>query len=139
MKIFKLFKKFDKQNGQSLVEFALVMPILLIFIMGMIEYGWILNAKINLTSAAREGIRTAVVSTDDRSTKAFTAASTAVSGVSGLTLINDTQHYKYYEVLDEVDNVRNAVVEIKGNVKPIVGIFVGDPFVIESKAVMRIE
>ncbi len=139
MKILKLFKKLDKQNGQSLVEFAIVIPVLLVLILGMVEYGWILNAKINLTSAAREGIRTAIVSTDNRSTNAFNAASNAVSGVSGLTLINNAQYYKYYEVLDEANNIRNAVVEIKGKVTPLVGIFVDNPYVIESKAVMRIE
>lgn len=135
----KIKKRIKSESGQSLVEFALVIPILLIFILGILEFGWLLNAKITLTSAAREGVRAAVVSTVSRDTRAFNAVSESVDGVSGITLINDADHYSYYEVEDTINNVRNAVVEIKGNVKPIIGIFVDDPFEINAKAVMRIE
>lgn len=135
----KIYKKMKSEKGQSLVEFALVVPILLIFILGILEFGWLLNAKITLTSAAREGVRAAVVSSVSRDARAFNAASESVDGVSGITLINDSGHYSYYEVEDTVNNVRNAVVEITGNVKPLIGIFVADPFQINAKAVMRIE
>lgn len=139
MKFIKTIKKGKTESGQSLVEFALVVPILLVFILGILEFGWLLNAKITLTSAAREGIRAAVVSTVSRDTRAFEAANNAVTGVSGITLINDSEHYSYYEVTDTANDIRNAVVEFKGNVKPLVGFFVDDPFVINAKAIMRIE
>ncbi len=139
MKSIKSIKKLKNESGQSLVEFALVVPILLVFILGILEFGWLLNAKITLTSAAREGVRAAVVSTVSRDTRAFNAANEAVTGVSGITLINDSAHYNYYEEEDTVNNIRNAVVEIKGNVEPIIGLFVDNPFVINSRAVMRIE
>ena len=137
--MMKKLKNIKNEKGQSLVEFALVVPILLIFILGILEFGWLLNAKITLTSAAREGVRAAVVSTVSRDTRAFNAASESVDGVSGITLINDADHYSYYEVEDTLNNVRNAVVEITGNVNPLIGIFVDDPFQISAKAVMRIE
>jgi Flp pilus assembly protein TadG len=139
MKILKSLLGMKNESGQSLVEFALVVPVLLLFILGILEFGWLLNAKITLTGGAREGARAAVVSTVNRNTRAFEAARESVEGVSGITLINDSDHYKYYEVEDTVNNVRNAVVEIKGNVKPLIGMFVNDPFQINAKAVMRIE
>ncbi|MDD2371738.1 MAG: TadE/TadG family type IV pilus assembly protein [Firmicutes bacterium] len=139
MKLIRSLKRENKESGQSLVEFALVIPILLIFILGILEYGWLLNAKITLTSAAREGVRAAVVSTVSRDSRAFDAADKAVTGTSGITLVNDSTHYNYYEEEDTVNNVRNAIVEIKGNVKPLIGIFVDDPFEINAKAIMRIE
>jgi Flp pilus assembly protein TadG len=139
MKILKSLFGLKHESGQSLVEFALVVPVLLLFILGILEFGWLLNAKITLTGGAREGARAAVVSTVNRNTRAFDAARESVEGVSGITLINDSDHYKYYEVEDTVNNVRNAVVEIKGNVKPLIGMFVNDPFEINAKAVMRIE
>lgn len=139
MKIFRSLLGIKNESGQSLVEFALVVPILLLFILGILEFGWLLNAKITLTGGAREGARAAVVSTVNRDTRAFEATRESVEGVSGITLINDGDHFKYYEVEDTVNNVRNAVVEFKGNVKPLIGIFVDDPFQINAKAVMRIE
>lgn len=128
-----------KEKGQSLVEFALVIPILLIFILAIIEYGWLLNAKITLTSAARESVRAAVVSSVSRESRAYDAAVDAVSGTSGITIINDSEHFSYYEVDDTVNNVKNSVVEIKGEVDPLVGIFVTGTFEIDARAVMRIE
>ena len=42
-------------NGQSLVEFALVLPFLLLLVVGAIEFGRLFFMQIALTNAAREG------------------------------------------------------------------------------------
>lgn len=139
MKVLNLFFKTKKESGQSLVEFALVLPVLLFLIMGVIEFGWILNAQITLTSGAREGARAAVVSTVNREDRAFEAMRSAVESTSGVTLLNDSDYYNYYEEEDTVNNIRNAVIEVKGNVRPIIGMFVDNPFEISARAVMRIE
>jgi Flp pilus assembly protein TadG len=44
-------------RGAAAVEFALVMPLLLLVIFGLIDFGRMLNAQITLTEAAREGAR----------------------------------------------------------------------------------
>jgi Flp pilus assembly protein TadG len=41
--------------GQAVLEFALVLPILLLLIVGALEFGRVFFAKIVLTNAAREG------------------------------------------------------------------------------------
>ena len=40
-----------------MVEFALVLPVLVLFVFGIIEFGRAYNARIELTSAVREGAR----------------------------------------------------------------------------------
>ncbi len=50
-----------KESGQSLVEFAIVLPILLALLVGIFEFGVAWNRKQVLTNAAREGARRAVV------------------------------------------------------------------------------
>ena len=50
-----------KESGQALVEFALVLPILLALLCGIIDFGWIYYNQITLTNAAREGARYAVI------------------------------------------------------------------------------
>jgi Flp pilus assembly protein TadG len=49
------------QRGQSLVEFALVMIPLFVILLGIIQFGFIFNAYITLTNAAREGGRTGTI------------------------------------------------------------------------------
>jgi TadE-like protein len=46
-----------RDRGAAAVEFALVLPVLLIIIFGIIDFGRMLNAKITATEAAREGAR----------------------------------------------------------------------------------
>ena len=46
-----------KLKGQSLVELALAMPVLLILLSGLIEFGFAMNQYLNALDAAREGAR----------------------------------------------------------------------------------
>lgn len=49
--------------GQSIAEFALVVPILLLLVFGIVEFGLIVKSWQVVTDAAREGARVAVVGT----------------------------------------------------------------------------
>ena len=44
-------------RGAAAVEFALLLPVLLLLVFGIIDFGRALNAQITLTQAAREGAR----------------------------------------------------------------------------------
>ncbi|MEU4604440.1 TadE family protein [Kribbella sp. NPDC023972] len=44
-------------RGATAVEFALLLPLLLVLVLGVIDFGRLLNAQITLTQAAREGAR----------------------------------------------------------------------------------
>lgn len=48
-------KKHGSSRGQSLVEMALLLPILLVLVIGAIEFGRLFYTKIVITNAAREG------------------------------------------------------------------------------------
>jgi Flp pilus assembly protein TadG len=50
-----------RRRGQSLVEFALVLPIFLLLIMGVIDAGRLVYMNSTLSNAAREGARTGAV------------------------------------------------------------------------------
>jgi Flp pilus assembly protein TadG len=49
------------RRGQSLVEFSLVLPVLLIIVFGIVDFGMGLRSYISLTNATREGARFAAV------------------------------------------------------------------------------
>ena len=131
--------RIGKDDGQAVVEFGLMIPILIIVILGILEFGWVLNAQITLTSAAREGARAAAVNTTDRENRAFTAVQDAVTGVSGITLIHDANHFSYLVEQDEVNHISNVVIAVDGNLRPLIGLFITNPYEIHARAVMRIE
>ena len=49
------------ERSQSVVEFVLVLPIFLVLVMGIIDFGMGFGAYVQLRNAAREGARYAVV------------------------------------------------------------------------------
>jgi len=51
-------------RGQTLVEFALVLPIIVILLFGIIDFGLMLNHRITLQHAVREGARYGMVTAD---------------------------------------------------------------------------
>lgn len=56
-----LRRLFSRAGGQSLVEFALIIPILMILVFGIVDFGLGLRSYISLTNATREGARFAAV------------------------------------------------------------------------------
>ena len=55
-------RKFRAQEGQTLVEFALVVPLLLLIVFGIIQFGVAFNDYLSLTDGVRAGARKAAVS-----------------------------------------------------------------------------
>jgi Flp pilus assembly protein TadG len=50
------------ERGQTMAELALILPILLVLLFGIIQFGIIFNNYVTLTDAVRSGARKAVVS-----------------------------------------------------------------------------
>ncbi len=53
--------KMKEQKGASAIEFALVLPLLLIIVFGIIEFSILFYDKAMLTNASREGARLGIV------------------------------------------------------------------------------
>ena len=51
-----------RQDGQGLVEFAIILPVLLILIFGIMEFSLLLYNQHVITNASREGARYGIVS-----------------------------------------------------------------------------
>jgi Flp pilus assembly protein TadG len=57
----QLKKTIQNEQGQTMTEFALVLPILCVLLFGIIQFGIVFNTYITLTDAARAGARTGAV------------------------------------------------------------------------------
>ena len=115
-RILLRLKKSD--HGTSMVEFAIVIPILLALIIGIIEFGWIFNGYITLTGAARDGARLAVAynsNYDDSEIKE------AIKSYAPLFDLTDSDIY-----IDRNEFGNEAVVRIDGELSLITGFFGGD-------------
>lgn len=57
----------NQRTATAVVEMALVTPLLLLILMGIMEFGWLFHVKSSLTTASRVGARTATLpgATDD--------------------------------------------------------------------------
>lgn len=62
------------ESGTALIEFAIVLPLLIIILFGTIEFGLLMFNKQVLTNASREGARYGIVARDPRHSEAEIAA-----------------------------------------------------------------
>ncbi len=73
-------------RGAAAVEFALLLPLLLFIVFGIIDFGRALNSQVTLTQAAREGARLEALNQQNVITRTQ-AAATGLSGV-GVTIVS---------------------------------------------------
>ncbi|MEL7563574.1 MAG: TadE family protein [Dehalobacterium sp.] len=122
-------------KGQAMVELALILPILLLLIFGIVEFGRIFSTQLLLTSSAREAARIAAVGASDIA---------IVTNVENNASVLDSSKIMVTISPDELSRIRgNAVtVHIEYPVKiyaPIISGIIGDPFTVNGEATMRVE
>jgi Flp pilus assembly protein TadG len=76
-------RRVREDRGAAAVEFALVVPLLLVLVFGVISFAFMLNFRQALSQAATEGARAAAVQVDAtaRTADATTAVTDALAGV----------------------------------------------------------
>ena len=67
----------ERDRGAAAVEMALVLPILVLVVLGIIDFGRVFSAQQTLTFASREGVR--AMALENSATTARTAAKSAAS------------------------------------------------------------
>ena len=96
----------DAERGQSLVEFALIIPIVLLIMVGLFDLGRVVFINNSLSDGARDGARHAA--TRPRDADYCARVDDAVrSATRGQEL---TPYTVTYQALDENDNVRATYV-----------------------------
>lgn len=58
-------RRFGTRKGTAIVEFALVLPILVLLLVGLVEFSRVLSVKQVITNATREGARAGAVELND--------------------------------------------------------------------------
>ena len=127
--------KHNGKRGQAVLELALVLPLLLIVVFGITEFGRAWMTMNVLTSAAREGCRLAVVTAPD-----VTEVNARVREVCAAARIAPTS--VIVAGPDPLDTSRRVSVTVAANFRVVTGNLLG-PFSgtipLQATAVMRHE
>lgn len=94
--------RLHQERGSSTVEFALVVPLLIVLVFGILQFGIAFGNQLAITHAAREGARLAAVGAFDEDSvrgRAYPVEPTAVT----ITYPNGNTHGEPVEVTVDYD------------------------------------
>ncbi|MEM9608484.1 MAG: TadE family protein [Actinomycetota bacterium] len=115
------------ERGQTTVELAIVLPLIIIFLLFVVQVGLVVRAQLMVTHAVREGARAAAVGEDP------TAAVVAASSLDPERLVVSRSGG------DQAGELVTIAVEFVAPTDvPLVGAFVGD-VTLSTTATMRVE
>lgn len=124
-------------RGQAMLEFALVLPILLFLVMGIIEFGRIFSAYLTITELAREGARYGVVGNTDASIKTLIKnRATAITLTDGDITITPQDPANPRKRGNSLQVSIHYSVDI---VVPLIAELIPDPFPLTASCTMRCE
>ncbi len=122
-------------KGQSLVETALMLPVLLLLLTGIIDFGLLFNSYLVVSNASREGARYAAVGNTDA--QIITTVSNAAASLDPARL---------EIVITPVESARKPGNSVTVTVRygysmitPVIAAFFPDAFDIENSTTMRCE
>uniref|UniRef100_A0A7C1J7Q0 Pilus assembly protein n=1 Tax=Ammonifex degensii TaxID=42838 RepID=A0A7C1J7Q0_9THEO len=124
-----------EERGQATVELALVLPVLILILFGIMEFGRLFSAYLVITNAAREGARLAAVGGDDA---AVVARVVDAAGSLDRTALSVTVEPP---ASDRFSGTQ-ARVTVSYSVYLLTPVLTGvapNPFPLRAQAVMRVE
>jgi hypothetical protein len=131
----KRLKKINNQNGAAMVEFAIVLPLLLILVFGIIEFGVMFYDKAVITNASREGVRAGITGLGDPEIKQI------VLNYCNVNLINldGNDAFDPNKIFISSDGT-DLIVKLEYRYDLLLGSFFGfDNTTISAETVMRME
>jgi Flp pilus assembly protein TadG len=125
------------QEGASLIEFALIMPLLVLLILGIVDAGWAFFQNLEVRHGAREVARMAVVDLDPGGSGATQEARLINEACARMTADDKVWVALYYDGTDIGDTVTAVVVRQHSSLTGILPFF--DNIQLSSEVEMRIE
>ncbi|MCM3602696.1 pilus assembly protein [Robertmurraya korlensis] len=121
------------QKGQSMVEFALVIPILILLLFAILDFGRVFHAYLAIDHAGREAARAASIGKDDS-----TIRSTAVSKASSISLAESQVAISPGGVKSSGSQVTITITYPISFLTPVISNITG-PITLTNSTVMRVE
>jgi len=131
----KMRRLIRSEGGQSTVEFAMVLPILLLLLMGIIEFGRIISSYMIINNLAREGARFAAVGKTDSQITTLLLNEHATLDVDKL----EVQFSPVYSARVKGEPLKVTVNYTVDLITPLIPEFLPNPLPISSECTMRLE
>lgn len=126
---------FKNEKGQTMVEFALLLPVLLLIVIGIIEFGFMFSGYLTLSNASREAVRTVSLGETDA------VASQRAKDVA-LTLDPSKMNVSIspaFAMRDRGDSTTVSIVYEYDFLTPFMEAIFGGDLQLEADATMRVE
>lgn len=132
--------RITKEKGAVAVEFAIVLPVFLLLVLGIFEFGRAYNIQISLSEAARESARYMAIHAKDAGFSVGAAQSAGVSAAPSVPLKTSDVAMSYSsgsfcaEGVNVISNVSYSTGFMTG-LEKMIG--VSQPFTLKGVGVMR--
>ncbi len=123
------------QKGQSIVETALILPIIILILTGIIDFGLMFNNYLVITNASREAARNAAVGATDAEIAVMVANMTTSLNSSKLS----TTIYPGQALRKKGDEVVVTIEYDNALLTPIISSIIPNPLHLQAKTTMRME
>ncbi|MEN6324926.1 MAG: TadE/TadG family type IV pilus assembly protein [Syntrophomonas sp.] len=133
--MLRIKKLLIESDAQGLVELAMVLPILLMLLMGILEFGRIYGSYLVISNLAREGARYGVVGNSDSQIRDVIISQRAYLDESKLIVTitpSDADRSKGSPLEVDVDYSVPLLAPFLGDILP-------DPFPLSAQCFMRVE
>ena len=139
LKLIRARKKGEK--GQALVEFTLLVPIFLLLLFAIIDFGMGFYSWITVTNGAREGARLGVVLATEQEIedRVYQAASLPNESTKMTVTVTNAQGQPGESVVVQVDYDYDLITPLAGIVSFVSGDILGPTLTFSSTAEMRLE
>ena len=125
----------QRERGQALVELALVLPILLLVLMGIVDFGRVFHGHLAVTSASRQAAREASLGRTDA--EIMTAARNAASPLAPEQIVvTVTPAFSARQAGTSIEVTVTYSLEI---ITPLIQPFLPNPYQVRARVVTRRE
>ena len=130
----------SNERGASLVEFAILAPLLIVLIFGIIDFSWVFAQNLGVRSGAREAARIAAVSFGDGTAIAdeVCARTDFISNVE-LLISSDDDLIPPTDEYNPGDEVSTTITSDISTLTGLFDSFFPSPFTLSSTVSIRIE
>ena len=140
LKLIRARRK-NGEKGQALVEFTLLIPIFLLLLFAIVDFGMGFHAWITVTNSAREGARLgAVMATEQQIVDRVYQTSDLTNEATNMTVsVAGEQGAPGQSVVVQVDYDYDLITPLAGLIQFFSGNVIGPTLTFSSTADMRLE
>lgn len=124
-----------RKTGQAMVETALVLPLVLLILLGIAQFGLIMSAQLTLQNSAREGARLGATGAGDSAVSDRVVATAGILDPARLTIVvtpGESSRIQGSNIAVRVGYRMDIII-------PIIAQIIGSELNLSSEVTMRVE